>query len=116
MPDTSTPGGDSQAEPRRVHCIKLGKVLPGLAAKPFPNELGQRLYDQVSLEGWQQWLVQSRTLINEYRLNLATPEGRKLLMEACERFFFSGENTLPPEYTPPPSKPSGDAESGRTRD
>ena len=113
MAETSTTHGDSQAEPRRVQCIKLGKLLPGLAAKPFPNELGQRLYDQVSQEAWQQWLMQSRTVINEYRLNLATPEGRKLLMEACERFFFSGETTLPPEYTPPPAKPGEDSRTAR---
>jgi Fe-S cluster biosynthesis and repair protein YggX len=74
-----------------------------MTAKPFPNEIGQRVFDQVSQPAWQEWLVHSRSLINEYRLNLATPEGRKLLMEACERFFFGGEDTLPPEYTPPPT-------------
>ncbi len=112
MSEPSTNTGESQVGPRQVRCIRLGQVLPGMAAKPFPNEIGQRLFDQVSQQAWQEWLVHSRTLINEYRLNLATPEGRKVLMEACERFFFAGENTLPPEYTPPPAKPS--TESGST--
>jgi len=106
MSEPSTNTGDSQVGQRPVRCIRLGKVLPGMGAKPFPNELGQRLFDQVSQQAWQGWLVHSRTLINEYRLNLATPEGRQLLMEACERYFFGGEDSPPPEYTPqPPAKP-----------
>ena len=35
--------GDGMA--RMVMCKKLGKELPGLTFKPFPNELGQRIYD-----------------------------------------------------------------------
>jgi Fe-S cluster biosynthesis and repair protein YggX len=35
---------------RTVHCKKLGKELPGMAFKPFPNELGQRIYDSISQE------------------------------------------------------------------
>jgi Fe-S cluster biosynthesis and repair protein YggX len=54
----------------------LGRDLPGLQVKPFPNDLGQRIYDHVSQEAWQQWIDQSKMVINEYRLNLATPEGR----------------------------------------
>ena len=33
---------------RMVMCKKLGKELPGLTFKPFPNELGQRIYDSIS--------------------------------------------------------------------
>jgi Fe-S cluster biosynthesis and repair protein YggX len=105
MAQPSTNEGGSQGGPRQVQCIKRRRLLPGLAAKPFANELGQRLYDRVSQEAWQEWLVHSRTLINEYRLNLASPEGRKLLMEACDRFFFGDADTLPPDYTPPTSRP-----------
>jgi Fe-S cluster biosynthesis and repair protein YggX len=84
--------------------VKLGRDLPGLQVKPFPNDLGQRIYDHVSQEAWQQWIDQSKMVINEYRLNLATPEGRKFLMEQCERFFFGPGSEMPPDYVPP--KPS----------
>jgi Fe-S cluster biosynthesis and repair protein YggX len=86
---------------RLVHCIKLGRDLPGLPAKPFPNELGQRLYDSVSQEAWGMWLQQSKLLINEGRLNLSSPESRQFLMEQCERYFFGPGMTLPPDYVPP---------------
>jgi Fe-S cluster biosynthesis and repair protein YggX len=81
---------------RMVHCVKLGRDLPGLGAKPFANDLGQKLYDQVSQEAWRLWLEQSKMLINEYRLNLATPEARKFLLEQCERFFFGPGGTPRP--------------------
>jgi len=92
--------------PRLVHCVKLGAELPGLAAPPFANPLGQRLYEHVSQRAWGEWLQQSRMIINEYRVNLSLPEGRAFLMQQCERFFFGDENLLPPEYTPPPPKPA----------
>ncbi len=69
---------------RMVQCKKLGKELPGLGFKPFPNELGQRLYDQVSMEGWGQWIQQSKMLVNEYRLNLGTKEAQEFLIEQME--------------------------------
>src|SRR5688572_10987981 len=44
------------AMPRTVFCRKLKRDLPGLPFKPFTDELGQLLYDHVSLEAWQMWL------------------------------------------------------------
>jgi Fe-S cluster biosynthesis and repair protein YggX len=34
------------------------------------------------------WLEHSKMLINEYRLDLVTPEAFQLLHERCEAFFF----------------------------
>jgi hypothetical protein len=33
---------------RMVQCVKLEKELEGLEFVPFPNELGQRIYDNIS--------------------------------------------------------------------
>lgn len=85
---------------RMVHCIKLGSELPGLPARPFPNELGQRLYDQVSQQAWGMWIDQSKMLVNENRLNLSLPEARTFLMEQCGKFFFGEGATPPPDYVP----------------
>ena len=53
-----------------VQCVKLSKELPGVKCKPFEDELGQRIYDNVSQEAWKMWLEHSKMLINEYRLDL----------------------------------------------
>lgn len=73
---------------RMVDCIVLGKKAPGLARPPLGGELGRRIYEGVSEEAWRQWLEHQKTLVNEYRLNLADKSARKYLMEQTERHFF----------------------------
>src|SRR3954469_15885499 len=36
--------------PRMVKCVKLDRELPGIVYKPFDNELGKRIYENVSQE------------------------------------------------------------------
>ena len=85
---------------RLVQCKKLGQELPALTFQPFDDELGQRIYNEVSAQGWQMWLEHSKMLINEYRLDLVTPEAFHLLHDRCEQFFF-GEGSAPPaEFQP----------------
>jgi len=85
---------------RMVHCIKLGKEAEGLAAPPYPGELGQKIFDNVSQEAWQLWMAQQTMLINENRLSVINPEHRKFLEAEMEKFFF-GEGSAPPEgYQP----------------
>lgn len=97
----------AQPAARIVRCAKLGHELPGLAAPPFPGELGQRIFDQVSQEAWRMWLDQSKMIINEYRLNLSTADSRRILIEQCERFLFGPGADTPPDYVPPTSTPQG---------
>ncbi len=86
---------------RTVNCIKLGKEAEGLDAPPYPGDLGQRLYDQVSKLAWQGWLEHQTRLINEYRLVLADPKARKFLAEEMEKYFFGGGELASTGYTPP---------------
>jgi Fe-S cluster biosynthesis and repair protein YggX len=92
------------ADPRIVKCVKLGKELPGIVYKPFDNDLGQRIYDNVSQEAWRMWLEHSKMLVNEYRVDLTSQNGQKLLLEEAERFFFGEGAQLPPDYRPPAAK------------
>jgi Fe-S cluster biosynthesis and repair protein YggX len=90
---------------RMVKCVKLGKELPGMKWKPFNDELGQRLFDNVSQEGWSMWLEHSKMLINEYRLDLMTPRAQQILREQMEQFFFGeGKAAPPPEFVAPKSE------------
>jgi Fe-S cluster biosynthesis and repair protein YggX len=53
---------------RLVHCVKLGRELPGLDAPPWPGPLGQRIYEQISAEAWELWEERMKMILNEYRL------------------------------------------------
>jgi Fe-S cluster biosynthesis and repair protein YggX len=85
---------------RTVYCVKLGKPLPGLDEPPFPGELGQEIYDQVSVEGFDLWLPHMTTIINHYGLNPADPETRALLRQEMRTFFFGGESQDTAKLTP----------------
>lgn len=85
---------------RTVRCIKLGHEAEGLDRPPMPGALGQRLYEQVSREAWQQWIQHQTRLINEYRLVLSDASARKFLGEELQRYFFGGELTAT-HYVPP---------------
>ena len=89
---------------RMVQCVKLGKELPGMRWKPFPGDLGQRLYDSVSEEAWKLWLEHSKMIINEYRLDLMTKQAQDLLKGEAEKFFFGEGAMLPPDFVPQKAK------------
>ena len=86
---------------RQVHCIKLGKDAEGLDAPPYPGELGQRIFENVSKEAWQQWLRHQTILINEHRISLVDPKARKFLEQEMEKFFFGGGADKPEGYVAP---------------
>jgi Fe-S cluster biosynthesis and repair protein YggX len=89
---------------RIVKCVKLGREAEGMKWKPFEDELGQKLFDNVSQEAWKMWLEHSKMLINEYRLDLMSPRAQQILREQVEQFFFGEGSQLPPDYVPPKAK------------
>jgi Fe-S cluster biosynthesis and repair protein YggX len=89
---------------RMVNCAKLQRELPAMPYKPFRNELGDRIYNEISQEAWTMWLEHSKMVVNEYRLDLTSPQAHNVLMEQCEAFFFGEGAALPPDFVPPPQK------------
>ncbi|MGH8495197.1 MAG: oxidative damage protection protein [Gammaproteobacteria bacterium] len=85
---------------RTVHCVVLGRDAPGLQYLPYPGDLGRRIYDNVSQEGWPRWLAHQTNLINEYRLTPMEPKARKFLEEQMEKFFFGEGSEKPAGYIP----------------
>jgi Fe-S cluster biosynthesis and repair protein YggX len=89
---------------RTVTCVKLGKQLPGLDAAPWPGELGQRVFENVSAEAWKMWEERMKMILNEYRLLPFQKEAQELVAKQMEEFFFGESSALPPEYVPPRQK------------
>ncbi len=83
---------------RMVNCVKLNREAEGLDKAPYPGELGQRIFENVSREGWQQWLKQQTILLNEYRLSPIDPKDRSFLEKEMEKYFFGGGVQNPPEF------------------
>lgn len=83
---------------RMVNCVKLGHEAEGLAAPPYPGELGKRIYLTISKEAWQQWIGQQTILINEYRLSAIDPKAQAMLREEMEKFLFGEGSALPEQF------------------
>jgi Fe-S cluster biosynthesis and repair protein YggX len=96
---------------RKVQCVKLGREEEGLDRPPFKNELGKRLFENVSKPAWREWLEHSKKLINEYRIDLLSKEGSAFLLKECEKFFFGEGSALPPDF-----KPEGEGGGGHGHD
>ncbi len=91
-------------KPRTVNCIKLGKELPGIPFKPFNTELGQKIYDSVSMEAWQMWLRESPRYMNTYRIDPMSAEGRGFMEQQMKLFFgFEKGDLADTAWRPPES-------------
>jgi Fe-S cluster biosynthesis and repair protein YggX len=94
-----------QAGGRKVFCVKFQREMPGLDETPFDNHpLGQRIYENVSKEAWRLWLEHMKMIMNEYRLNLGTPEAQEFLLKQMEDYFFGEGAAFPPGYVPQRAK------------
>ena len=81
-----------------VNCVKMKRELEGLDKPPYPGDLGQRVFENVSKEGWAEWLKHQTMLLNEYRLSPIDPKARKFLEEQMDKFFFGDGGETPPEF------------------
>jgi Fe-S cluster biosynthesis and repair protein YggX len=86
---------------RPVQCVLLKREAPGLDRPPYPGELGQRIFNEVSREAWTGWVRHQTMLINEYRLTPVDPKARKFLEAEMEKYFFGSGSEKPKEFQTP---------------
>jgi Fe-S cluster biosynthesis and repair protein YggX len=89
---------------RTVMCVKFQKDLPGLAKAPWPGELGERVFEQVSKDAWKLWEERMKMILNEYRLMPWQKEAQEIIAKQMEDFFFGDGAALPPDYVPEQTK------------
>lgn len=88
---------------RTVFCQKLEEEAEGLDFSPYPGELGNKIYQNISKKAWELWINQQTMLINEYRLNMIEPEARSFLKQQMQDFLFGDGSETPAGYVPPES-------------
>lgn len=85
---------------RMVKCARLGIEAEGLERAPYPGELGQRIFDNISRQAWADWMKHQTILINENRLSPIDPKHRKFLEEQMQKFLFEGGGEMPEAFRP----------------
>jgi Fe-S cluster biosynthesis and repair protein YggX len=83
---------------------EAGQGAAGDPLQALQQRARQRIYDNVSLEGWKMWLEFSKMIVNEYRLDLTSASGQKLLHDQAEKYFFGEGAEVPPDYQAPQAK------------
>ena len=101
-PKTEAPAGRPGG--RTVMCVKFQKDLPALDAPPWPGELGQRVYENVSAQAWKLWEERMKMILNEYRLMPWQKEAQEIIAKQMEDFFFGESAALPPGFVPQQTK------------
>ena len=89
---------------RQVFCVKFQKDLPGLDSSPWPGDLGQRVFDNISAQAWKLWEERMKMILNEYRLMPWQKEAQDLVAKHMEEFFFGDGAALPPGFVPQQAK------------
>jgi len=87
---------------RMVFCKVLKQEAPGLDAPPYPGDIGQRIFQDISAEGWKKWLERLTTIINENGLNTADQGSIKVIESHMMGFLFEegDQGQLPPGFAP----------------
>ncbi len=73
---------------RTVQCVVLKNEAEGMDKPPHPGELGQRVFEHVSRQGWGQWLERLTTIVNENGLSTADEQSIELIEKHMLGFFF----------------------------
>ena len=78
---------------RLVECVVLKREADGLDEPPHPGDIGKRIYENVSKEGWAEWLQRLQMIINENQLNSADSRSIEIIEQHMLGFLF-GEGDM----------------------
>ncbi len=89
-----------------VNCVVLGTEAPGLERVPYPGELGQRIFQSVSADGWKMWIESQTMIINENGLSTIDPTSLALIEQHMLGFLFKEGDMgqQPSGFRPPGAK------------
>ena len=72
-----------------ITCTRCGQAREQQGFPPFPNAVGQRVFQEICAVCWAEWLKYQQQMINHYGLNLREPSAREFLLQQMEQFLFT---------------------------
>jgi Fe-S cluster biosynthesis and repair protein YggX len=67
-------------------CTRCGNKGEQMAFAPFPNDLGQKVYNEICQNCWKEWLQKQNQLINHFGLDVSSPD---FLFDNLKIFLFN---------------------------
>jgi Fe-S cluster biosynthesis and repair protein YggX/TolA-binding protein len=90
MPQDATDGQSAEAAAGATGdfvCRRCGRANPRMEEIPFTSEIGQKIYAAICQPCWREWIAQSIKVINEYRVNLGSPQGNQVYEQNMKEFL-----------------------------
>ena len=97
--DEPAPDADREPGEGEVRCIRTRRIGQRMEFEPFADEIGAFIKDNVSKEGWDEWIEMSIKVINELRLDLGDVHGQKTYDEHMRDFLNLPANLFEGRYT-----------------
>jgi Fe-S cluster biosynthesis and repair protein YggX len=72
-----------------VSCTRCKETRAPVPFRPFQNERGQRVVDQICNVCWSEWLKLQQQLINHYGLNVRDQSSKDFLYRQLDEFLFT---------------------------
>jgi Fe-S cluster biosynthesis and repair protein YggX len=76
-----------------IDCTKCGQTGNRVAFRPFHNELGRRVYEEICTTCWAEWLKHQQALINHYALNVQDAQAKEFLYQNLDEYLFGTQST-----------------------
>ncbi|MBI4600394.1 MAG: Fe(2+)-trafficking protein [Planctomycetes bacterium] len=83
----SGPAADGSPLPGAWVCRRCSRPNARLAEPPFLNDLGRKIQESICQPCWREWFAMSIKVINEYRLNLLSPQGNQVYEAHMKEFL-----------------------------
>jgi Fe-S cluster biosynthesis and repair protein YggX len=83
----AAPGTAGASAAASFVCRRCGQPNPRLDEPPFLNDLGRRIENTICQPCWREWIAMSIKVINEYRLNLLSPQGNEIYETHMKEFL-----------------------------
>lgn len=72
-----------------VTCTRCKETRDAVPFRPFPNDRGQKIVEQVCNVCWGEWLKLQQQLINHYGLNVREQKSKDFLFSQLDQFLFT---------------------------
>jgi Fe-S cluster biosynthesis and repair protein YggX len=71
-----------------ITCVRCGLERDPLPFRPFQNEIGLRVFQQICGVCWAEWLKAQQQMINHYGLDVRELKSKEFLFKHMDEFLF----------------------------
>jgi Fe-S cluster biosynthesis and repair protein YggX len=72
-----------------IKCKHCGQKRAPLGFAPLPNELGQKVAQEICGACWREWLQKQTQIINHYGLDVTNPDAMEFLFANMKGYLFN---------------------------